>query len=71
MKSPIKRILDMRGIKYSWLSQQIGITQQEFDHYEGGRRRPPEGYYDRISEVLDVPADMLRALSPEVESVPA
>jgi transcriptional regulator with XRE-family HTH domain len=58
-KSLIQRILDMRGVRYTWLCEQIGITSVEFNHYETGRRRPPVGYYENVSRVLGVPVDAL------------
>lgn len=68
-KSLIQRILDTRGVKYTWLCEQIGITAVEFNHYETGRRKPPAGYYENVARVLGVPVDVLTTSSDIREGV--
>lgn len=60
----IKRVCDSKGVKYSWLAAQLGISRSHFDHIEAGRRNPPADYYERAARILQVPVEVIR---PETE----
>lgn len=59
-KSTIKRMCDVRGIKYRWLAQQLGMSEGHFNHIEAGRRVPREGYYEDAARILGIPVDIIR-----------
>lgn len=59
-KTPLKRLCDVRGIKYGWFASQLGMSHGHFAHIEAGRRVPPPDYYEKAARILGVPEDMLR-----------
>ena len=52
--------MDERGIRYSWLYRQFGLEPWQFTRIEGGKSKPPEGFYERAAELLDEPVEKVR-----------
>ncbi len=58
----IKEVLDRKGIRQTWLAQQIGKSFNMVNAYVHNRRQPPMEVLYKIAEVLDVEiADLLVA----------
>jgi transcriptional regulator with XRE-family HTH domain len=67
--SPIKRILDERGITYTRFAELVGLPHAvAFHRIESGEQKPPADYYERARLILGVPIELLR---PEPEPVAA
>lgn len=56
---PIFSTLDTRGIKRSWLADQLGITRPRLSRYEHGERRPPEWFAERACRILGIPPELI------------
>lgn len=54
------RALAAEGRRHDWLARQLGIDKTLLSHYLGGRRKPPETFYARTAELLDVPEAQLK-----------
>lgn len=68
-RSPIKEILDVRGIRYVVFAQKLGLPHQvAFTRIEGGEQEPPPGYYEKAAELLGVPVTMVTPEPAEVAS---
>mgnify|MGYP001014802236 CR=1 FL=1 len=50
----IKEILDLKGVKQTWLSQQLGKSYNMINAYVQNRRQPSVEDLYRIAEILDV-----------------
>lgn len=52
--SPIRRLLDERGIKYQHFAKRVGITPVAFTRIESGIQKPPPDYYVKAALFLNV-----------------
>lgn len=50
----IKEILELKGIKQTWLSQQLGKSYNMTNSYVQNRRHPSLGDLYKIAEILEV-----------------
>jgi len=50
----IKEILDLKGIKQTWLSQQLGKSYNMTNSYVQNRRQPSIEDLYKIAEILEV-----------------
>jgi transcriptional regulator with XRE-family HTH domain len=50
----IKEILDEKGIKQTWLAEQLGKSFNMVNAYARNRRQPPMDVLYQIADVLDV-----------------
>lgn len=50
----IKEILDLKGIKQTWLSQQLGKSYNMINSYAQNRRQPSIEDLYKIAEILEV-----------------
>lgn len=50
----IKEILDSKGIKQTWLSQQLGKSYNMINSYVQNRRQPSIEDLYKIAEILEV-----------------
>ena len=50
----IKEILDLKGIKQTWLSQQLGKSYNMINSYVQNRRQPSIEDLYKIAEILEV-----------------
>lgn len=50
----IKEILDLKGIKQTWLSQQLGKSYNMINSYVQNRRQPSIEDLYKIAEILQV-----------------
>jgi transcriptional regulator with XRE-family HTH domain len=58
----IKEILDQKGIKQTWLAEQLGKSFNMVNAYAQNRYQPPMEVLYKIAEILDVEvADLLVA----------
>lgn len=58
----IKEILDEKGIKQTWLAEQLGKSFNMVNSYVQNRHQPPIEVLYKIAEILDVEvADLLLA----------
>lgn len=58
----IKEILDEKGIKQTWLAEQLGKSFNMVNSYVQNRHQPPIEVLFKIAEILDVEvADLLLA----------
>ena len=58
----IKEILDKKGIRQTWLAEQLGKSFNMVNAYAQNRRQPPMEVLYKIAEILDVEvADLLVA----------
>ncbi len=56
----IKDILDQKGIKQTWLAEQLGKSFNMVNAYAQNRHQPPMEVLYKIAEILDVEvADLL------------
>ena len=56
----IKEILDQKGIKQTWLAEQLGKSFNMVNAYAQNRHQPPMEVLYKIAEILDVEvADLL------------
>ena len=51
----IKEVLDVKGIKYSWLAQQIGKSLPTVSNWVNNLKQPSLDQIVEIAKVLDVP----------------
>ncbi|OJU35688.1 MAG: transcriptional regulator [Bacteroidales bacterium 45-6] len=50
----IKEVLDKKGIKQTWLAEQLGKSFNMVNAYVHNRRQPPMEVLYKIADVLDV-----------------
>lgn len=50
----IKEILDKKGIKQTWLADQLGKSFNMVNAYVHNRRQPPMEVLYKIADILDV-----------------
>jgi transcriptional regulator with XRE-family HTH domain len=50
----IKEILDLKGVKQTWLSQKLGKSYNMINAYVQNRRQPSLEDLYKIAEILDV-----------------
>ena len=50
----IKEILDEKGIKQTWLAEQLGKSFNMVNAYEQNRHQPPMEVLYKIAEILQV-----------------
>ena len=50
----IKEVLDKKGIRQTWLAEQIGKSFNMVNAYAHNRRQPPMEVLYKIAEILDV-----------------
>lgn len=50
----IKEILDKKGIKQTWLAEQLGKSFNMVNAYVHNRRQPPLDVLYKIADILDV-----------------
>lgn len=50
----IKEILDKKGIKQTWLAEQLGKSFNMVNAYVHNRRQPPMEVLYKIADILDV-----------------
>jgi len=50
----IKEILDKKGIKQTWLAEQLGKNFNMVNAYVHNRRQPPMEVLYKIADILDV-----------------
>ncbi len=50
----IKEILDEKGIKQTWLAEQLGKSFNMVNAYAQNRHQPPMDVLYKIAEILDV-----------------
>lgn len=58
----IKEVIDQKGIKQTWLAEQLGKSFNMVNTYAQNRHQPPMEVLYKIAEILDVEvADLLVA----------
>ena len=57
---PVIALLEARGTRQQWLAHKLGMKESTLSRYLGGSRPAPEGFYERIADVLHVPVDFVR-----------
>lgn len=55
----LKDYLFDKGIKQKWLAQQIGVSEVTMSCWCNGKARPYPKHRDRISQVLNLPSELL------------
>ncbi len=55
-KANLKAFLDERGVKYSWVATQLGVTPSHFHHVMVGRRELTEANAEKLAVLFGVPA---------------
>lgn len=50
----IKEVLEQKGIKQVWLSEQLGKSYNMVNSYAQNRRQPSLDVLNRIAEILDL-----------------
>jgi len=50
----IKEVLDKRGIKQTWLAEQLGKSFNTVNAYAQNRSQPPMDVLYKIAEILDI-----------------
>ncbi len=58
-ETPIRRECAKRGIRYSWMAQQLGVMPWTFARIEERKTPAPKGYYERAAEILGVPVSVI------------
>ena len=58
----IKEVLDVKGIKYSWLAKQIGKSLPTVSNWVNNLKQPSLDQIVEIARVLDVPPKELVSL---------
>ncbi len=56
----VDALLAARGSTQKWLAGKLGIDHTLLNHYLAGRRSVPDGLYDCIADVLQVPVSFVR-----------
>lgn len=59
---PIKEVCIERGLKITWLANQLGMTQPKLSHIILGTRAAPPNFFERVAGILNVPLE--RVLPP-------
>jgi len=59
----IREVLVSRGIKQTWLAQQLGLTFRQINSYATNSQQPPIPTLYEIAKILNVPP--LELLNPE------
>lgn len=54
VKNKLKEILDERGIKYSWLAEQVGITKSTMSNLLNNRHQTNIDIALKIALILDL-----------------
>jgi len=55
----LKKCREEKGLSQAEMGQALEITRQAYNHYETGKREPPQDTLKKISEVLNVSVDYL------------
>ena len=63
----IKEVLDKKGIKQTWLAEQLGKSFNMVNAYAHNRRQPPIEVLYKIAEILDVEATDLLVAKREIK----
>lgn len=63
----IKEILDLKGIKQTWLAQKMGKSYNMINSYVQNRRQPSIEDLYKIAEILDVDVKELLVSSKPVK----
>ncbi|MCB9231440.1 MAG: helix-turn-helix transcriptional regulator [Bacteroidia bacterium] len=66
----IKDIRNRRGLSQAALAQQCETTQEYISNLERGKQTPSKEMLDKISDVLNVPAEVIYLFSLDGENVP-
>lgn len=59
MKTKVEAILGTRGSTKRWLAKQLGMHDTQLNKYLSGALPAPDGLYERIARVLQVPVDFV------------
>ena len=54
MENNLKQIINNRGLKQSWLSEQLGVHHTEPSQWIAGRRRPRNDQIKKLAKLLKV-----------------
>jgi hypothetical protein len=67
-ETPLARLLNGRGVRHSWLAQQLGVSKFAMHRVLTGKQSAPAEWYERAAEVLGVPVE---DIMPEPEATAA
>lgn len=59
----LKKTREEKGLSQTFIAEKIGITRQAYNHYETGKRVPPNDVLIKIAQILDCSTDYLNELS--------
>ena len=54
MKTDFKTEIKNRGLKITWLAEQIGISQPELSMFLSGKRKFPEEKQNQLKAILQI-----------------
>lgn len=57
--SSIRRILDARGLRYSWVAARIGVSPSMLTKVMQGERKLTTEKRRRLAELLQIPEELL------------
>jgi hypothetical protein len=57
--SPLARELARRGVRHSWLAEQLGVSKWTFHRIEAGTQPAPGGWYERAAVALGVSVESI------------
>jgi transcriptional regulator with XRE-family HTH domain len=56
----LRRLIDARGLRYSWVARRAGVSPALLSMVMSGRRRMTDALAERLADVLAVPVEVLR-----------
>lgn len=59
-KTKLRAFLDERGVRYSWVADQLGISRPHFHFVMDGERPMTNEMANRLAELFGVSADIFR-----------
>jgi hypothetical protein len=59
-QTPLAKLLNRRGIRHTWLAEQLGVSKWVVHRVLTGKQAAPTGWYERAAKALDVPVDQIR-----------
>jgi len=58
--TPLARLLNRRGIRHTWLAEQLGVSKWIVHRVLTGKQSATDAWYERVADILGVPVDQIR-----------
>ena len=60
--SRLVELLNSRGVRHTWMAEQLGVSKWIFHRVEAGKQPAPPGWYERAAAILGVAVEDIAPL---------